>query len=204
MEKQTAKEKTNKLDDLSVDLENYIANTIISQLYVDSDLKLRKFTLPAMEEFTLTPDDIDKDVHEVSDKIPFPTLVEHIKEAIETGNIFEKDIQTTDNRWFQMNILPYGIRKENRTDGVMITFIDITKRIVVVNELKQLNTQQYTLLNKLSHNLKQPISNIGLLADELVEAFDKKDTEQFTTWIEILRTASGRMNKIIEDFTDKI
>ncbi|REG92791.1 PAS domain-containing protein [Algoriphagus antarcticus] len=202
MEKQTPREKVNKLDDLNIDLETYIANTIIPQLYVDDNLILRKFTLPAIDQFNLTPDDFNKNIQEISDKINYPTLVENIKEVIKTGNKLEKEIQTSDKRWFQMNILPYVVKKEKRTDGVMITLIDINKRIAVANELEQLKTQRYTLLNKLSHNLKQPISNIGLLADELVDAFDKKDTEQFTTWIEILRGASGKMNKIIKDFTN--
>ncbi len=204
MEKQTTKERANELDDLSVDLENYIANTIIAQLYVDSNLILRKFTLPAMEQLALTHDDINKYIQDVSANIPYPDLVENIKEVIETGNIFEKDIQTSNNRWFQMNIVPYVIRKENRTEGVMIIFVDVTKRIDAVHKLEQLKAQRYSLLNKLSHNLKQPISNIGLLSDELVEAFDKKDTDQFTTWIEILKVSSYKMNKIIEDFTNKL
>ncbi len=204
MEKQTKKEKPTELDDLSVDLENYIANTIFVQLYVDSNLILKRFTLPAMEQLALTNDDINKYIKDVSDNIPYPNLIEKIKEVIETGNVFEEDIKTSNNRWFQMNIVPYVIKKENRTEGVMIIFVDVTKRIDAVHKLEQLNAQRYSLFNKLSHNLKQPISNIGLLSDELVEAFDNKDTDQFTTWIEILKSSSDKMNKIIEDFTNKL
>jgi two-component system phosphate regulon sensor histidine kinase PhoR len=204
MKKQTPEETDYELDDLNVDIENYLANTIIPQLYVDDNLILRKITLPAINQFNLTPDDINQNIQEVSEKINFPALLKHIKQVINTGNNLEKEIQTSDNRWFQMNILPYMIRNENKSDGVMITLIDITKRIEVITELEKVNAEQSTLLYKLSHNLKQPISNIGLLADELTEAFDKKDTDQFTIWIEILRSASGKMNKIIRDFTNQL
>jgi two-component system phosphate regulon sensor histidine kinase PhoR len=204
MKKQTPEETDYELDDLNVDIENYLANTIIPQLYVDDNLILRKITLPAINQFNLTPDDINQNIQEVSEKINFPALLKHIKQVINTGNNLEKEIQTSDNRWFQMNILPYMIRNENKSDGVMITLIDITKRIEVITELEKVNAEQSTLLYKLSHNLKQPISNIGLLADELTEAFEKKDTDQFTIWIEILRSASGKMNKIIRDFTNQL
>ncbi len=204
MEKQTPKDKANKLDELNVDLENYIANTIIPQLYVDDNLILRKFTLPAIDQFNLTTDDINKNIQEVSDKINYPALVEDVKEVIKTGNNLEKEIQTLGDRWFQMNILPYVFKKEKRTNGVMITLIDISKRIAIVNELKQLNAEHSTLLHKLSHNLKQPISNITLLADELTDAYEQKDTELFTTWVEILRAASDKMNTLVEDFTNHL
>lgn len=204
VEKTTHGVSASVLNDLNEDLENYFANTIIPQLYVDGNLLLRKFTPPAMKQFTLTHADINKNIHDVSDNIRYPTLIENIKEVIATGDILEKEVQTTDKRWFQMNILPYIVRKENRTNGVIITFVDITKRIAILNELEQLNAEHDTLLYTLSHDIKQPLSTIVLLADELVEAYDDKDTEQFTTWIEMLKSASKNMKKLVEDFTNHI
>ncbi len=88
-------------------LENYFENTIIPQLYIDGKLILRKFTPPAMKQFTLTLADIGKNVDEIKDNIRYPTFLENINEVIETRVGLEKEIQTTDLRWFQMNILPY-------------------------------------------------------------------------------------------------
>ncbi|MEO6845032.1 MAG: PAS domain-containing protein, partial [Ginsengibacter sp.] len=61
-----------QLQELNDELENYFANTIIPQLFVDADLKLRKFTPPAMKQFTLTNADIDRDFHDVVDNIKYP------------------------------------------------------------------------------------------------------------------------------------
>ncbi len=204
MEKTTPKASAEKLDELNEDLENYFANTIIPQLYVDGNLILRKFTPPAMKQFTLTQADINKNIHDVTDNIRYPTLIENINEVIATGDILEKEVQTTDKRWFQMNILPYKIRKENRTDGVIITFVDITKRIAILNELEQLNAEHDTLLYTLTHDIRQPLSTIVLLADELMESFHKKDKELFTTWIEMLTRASENMKGLLEDFSNHI
>ncbi len=200
----TPKVLVNALNDLNENLENYFANTIIPQLYVDGNLILRKFTPPAMKQFTLTDADVNKNILDVTDNIRYPTLIENINEVIATGDILEKEIQTTDKRWFQMNILPYKIRKENRTDGVIITFVDITKRIATLNELEKLNAEHDTLLYTLSHDIRQPLSTIVLLADELTVAYDNKDTEQFTVWIETLTRASKNMKTLLEDFTEHI
>ncbi|MEO7923048.1 MAG: ATP-binding protein [Chitinophagaceae bacterium] len=204
MEKNTPKVSTSELYVLNEDLENYFANTIIPQLFVDGNLILRKFTPPAMKQFTLTDADINKNIQDVTDNIRYPTLLENINEVIATGVILEKEVQTTDKRWFQMNILPYIIKSENRTNGVIITFVDITKRIAILNELEKLNAEHDTLLYTLSHDIRQPLSTIVLLADELTEAYNKKDTEQFTTWIETLTRASKNMKTLVEDFTEHI
>lgn len=204
MERTTPKELNKELDVLNEDLENYFANTIIPQLFVDSNLILRKFTPPAMTQFTLTNDDINKNIRDVVDNIRYSNLIENINEVIATGAILEKEVQTTDKRWFQMNILPYIIKKENRTNGVIITFVDITKRIAVLKELEQLNAEHETLLYTLSHDIKQPLSTIVLLADELMETYNHNDKKQFTAWIAMLKSASKNIKILLEDFTKHI
>ena len=204
MEKAKLEVLVTELDDLNEDLENYFANTIIPQLYVDGNLILRKFTPPAMKQFTLTQADINKNIQDVTDNIRYLTLIENINEVISTGEILEKEVQTTDKRWFQMNILPYKIRKENRTNGVIITFVDITKRIAILHELEQLNAEHDTLLYTLTHDIRQPLSTIVLLADELTDAYNNKDKEHFTTSIEILTRASKNMKALLKEFTSHV
>src|SRR4051794_4930079 len=96
--------KNTQVEMLNEDLENYFANTIIPQLFVDANLILRKFTPPAMKQFTLTPDDVGKSITEIIDNIRHPTLIQNIEEVIITGTALEKEVQTLDHRWFQMNI----------------------------------------------------------------------------------------------------
>lgn len=189
---------------LNEDLENYFANTIIPQLFVDANLILRKFTPPAMKQFTLTKADVNRDIHDVIDNIRYPTLIENIKEVISTGEILEKEVQTTDKRWFQMNILPYLVRKENRTNGVIITFVDITKRLAILKELEKLNSEHDILMYTLSHDIKQPLSTIYLLADELVDAFKNSDSELFNKYIATLNRSSQNMRSLLDDFTAKV
>ncbi|RVT97221.1 hypothetical protein EOD41_19660 [Mucilaginibacter limnophilus] len=110
-------------------LENYFRNTIIPQLFVDANLVLRKFTPPAMRQFKLKDSDIGRPIEDIIDNFRFPTFVENIHQVIATGEILEKEVQTLDKSWFQMNILPYVMRANYRTNGVIITFVDITARI---------------------------------------------------------------------------
>ncbi|WP_029038450.1 sensor histidine kinase [Salinimicrobium xinjiangense] len=182
------------------DLENYFANTIIPQLFIDGNLILKKFTPPAMKQFSLTDEDINRDIRDVKDNFRFPTLIENINEVIETGEILEKEVQTTDEKWFQMNILPYTVFKENRTNGVIITFVDITKRIKTIGELEKLNSEYNTLLDALSHDIRQPLSAIVLLSDALLNAYHKQNTPQFIKYIDTLKSSSNAMRELVKDF----
>src|SRR5687767_8703844 len=123
------------LIELNDELENYFRNTIIPQLFIDANLILQKFTPPAMKQFSLSPDDVGKSISDIKDNFRFPTIIDNIQEVIDSSEILEKEIQTTDLRWYQMNIIPYVERKDNKANGVIMTFVEITMRI---NDLKDL------------------------------------------------------------------
>lgn len=163
-------EKIKALIELNDELENYFRNTIIPQLFVDADLVLRKFTPPAMKQFNFNKSHIGRPMEEMVDNIRYSTIVENIKEVMKSEDVFEKEIQTTDMRWFQMNIIPYLLRKEKKTNGVIITFVDITDRMKVLKELERLNASHETFIYSVSHDLKAPLANIEGLVQHLIKS----------------------------------
>lgn len=200
MSKQVEKKDTHANAKKNQDLENYFANTIIPQLFIDGNLILKKFTPPAMKQFSLTDADVNRDIHDVKENFRFPTLIENIEEVIQTGEILEKEVQTTDGKWYQMNILPYRVFEENRNDGVIVTFVEITKRIRAMGELEKLNSEYHTLIDALSHDIRQPLSAIVLLSDALLNAYNKQNTPQFIKYIETLKASSNAMRDLVKDF----
>jgi len=170
--KKMEKQKINELIKLNDELENYFKNTIIPQLFVDANLRLRKFTPPAMKQFNFSPEDIGRSLEDLNDNIRYSTIIENVIEVIDSGEIFEKEIQTSDFRWFQMNIIPYLIEKSNRSNGVIITFIDITDRIKVLKDMERLIASHETFIYSVSHDLKGPISNIEGLITHLINTSD--------------------------------
>jgi two-component system, OmpR family, phosphate regulon sensor histidine kinase PhoR len=83
------------------ELENYFRNTIIPQLFVDGELRLRKFTPPAMKQFSLSAGGIGQSIENIKDNFHFPSIVDNIEEVMKSNEIPEKEIQTTDRRWYQ-------------------------------------------------------------------------------------------------------
>lgn len=183
------------------ELENYFRNTIIPQLFVDGALKLQKFTPPAMKQFTLKDSDIGRHINDVKNNFRFLTIVDDIREVIKSDEILEKEIQTTDLRWFQMNIIPYVRIKDNKTDGVIITFVETTTRIKNLKDLERLVADHEILLDTISHDIKNPLANL-VMAIELFKDVSPNDQTEFKTLLEFVDVALTKMNNIITDLTE--
>lgn len=194
-------QKINALIELNDELENYFRNTIIPQLFVDANLTLRKFTPPAMKQFKLSQNDLGKNIIDIKDNFRFPNIVDNINHVIDTNELLEKEIQTTDMRWFQMNILPYVIVKENKTNGVIITFVDITAKIRDLKEQEKLVLEHELLLDTISHDIKTPLTSLSLTI-EMLRKLPEKGMDRFPLLLEKIENSLFKIKDIIFDLTD--
>jgi two-component system phosphate regulon sensor histidine kinase PhoR len=196
------KKEIKKLVELNDELENYFRNTIIPQLFIDADLILRKFSPPAHKYFKFKDTDCGKHIQEIVSLKRVPNLVDNINEVIKTNQDLEKEIQTDDKRWFQMNILPYIIKKQNITNGVVITFIDITDRINDKNDIERLNADHETFIYSVSHDFRGPLTNMVLLIELLKSASDTNVNEEVSRLITMMGKSAGDMKTMINELTD--
>ena len=82
--------------------------------------------------------DIVSDLH-------YPEMAEEAREVLRTLVFSEKQIATTDGRWFSVRIMPYRTM-EDVIAGVVITFADITATKTLEAELREENAKLKTLL----------------------------------------------------------
>ncbi|WP_026898214.1 sensor histidine kinase [Daejeonella oryzae] len=190
-----------KLIELNDELENYFRNTIIPQLFIDADLILRKFTPPAMKQFSLSISDLGKSITDVKEHFRFPSIIENIQYVITNNEILEKEIQTTDFRWYQMNIIPYVIAKTNQPNGVIITFVEITMRIKDLKEQEKLIYDYEILLDSLSHDFKTPLTSLALSIDRL-KNLSPENSQQSKQLLNIIESGVKKMRNIITELTD--
>jgi len=163
-----------------------------------------------MKQFNFSPDDIGKSLEDLNDNIRYSTIVENVTGVIDSGKIYEKEIQTTDFRWFQMNIIPYLIEKTEKSNGVIITFIDITDRIKVLKDLERLNASHETFIYSVSHDLKGPLSNIEGLVNQLTQCSDhimdwkEEDYKDHEVTKDLLQESIASMKTIITELSEVI
>lgn len=195
------KDQIAELVELNDELENYFRNTIIPQLFIDANLILQKFTPPAMKQFSLKLDDVGRSIHDIKENFRFPSIIDNIQSVIDSNEILEKEIQTTDFRWYQMNIIPYVRQKDKRTNGVIITFVEITARIKDLKEQEKLISDHETLLDTISHDIKAPLTNL-VLAITLFKTSTNDNPKQFHSLLKVVENAGTKLQAIINELID--
>jgi two-component system CheB/CheR fusion protein len=124
--------KIRELIDLNDDLDNYFRSTDIGQIFIDTDMYIRKFNSAAITMVNLIEADIGRSIMHISNNIQTDDLNEDIQQVINSGKLIEKEVHIRNSRNCLMKIMPY-IRKDKRIDGVVITFVDISRLTELTN-----------------------------------------------------------------------
>lgn len=107
------------------DMTNLLNSTEIATIFLDNDMKLRRFTTHATHLFKLIPKDVGRPLSDIVTDLDYPGLQNDALAVLTTLIFSEKQIGTRDGRWYRVRIMPYRTQ-DNVIDGVVVTFIDIT------------------------------------------------------------------------------
>jgi len=117
-----------KVDELSRsnnDMKNLLNSTDIATLFLDGDLRLRRFTTPTARIIKLIPGDAGRPVTDLVTELDYPALSDDARDVLRTLVFHETTVPARDGRWFTVRIMPYRTL-ENVIDGLVITFTDAT------------------------------------------------------------------------------
>ncbi len=106
------------------DMENLLNSTDIATLFLDRLLHVRRFTNRATQIIKLIPGDIGRPLSDLSTDLKADLSID-AKEVLRTLIFKEIEVEASGKRWFRVRIMPYRTQ-DNRIDGVVITFTDIT------------------------------------------------------------------------------
>jgi two-component system CheB/CheR fusion protein len=128
--------KVDELSRSSNDMKNLLNSTDIATLFLDNDLNVRRFTPQATNIIKLIPADVGRPITDLSSDLRYPELAEDALVVLRTLASAEKAIAASDGRWFTVRIMPYRTL-DDRIDGVVITFADITVAKTLEAELRK-------------------------------------------------------------------
>ena len=119
-----------KIEELGLtnnDFQNFINATDIGTIFLDRELRVKFSTPRAREIFNLLDTDIGRPLSDITSRLLYTGIHTDVRAVLERLSSFEREVQTEDQRWHLMGLLPYRTM-DNRIDGVVITFHDITER----------------------------------------------------------------------------
>ncbi|MGJ7918670.1 PAS domain S-box protein, partial [Massilia sp. LXY-6] len=117
-------EETGKAND---DLNNLIASTDIATLFVDSGLRIKRFTPRATDIFSVIASDLGRSLLDLTHRLDYDELADDVSATFDTLRPVEREVRSTDGHWYIVRLLPYRTT-EDRIEGAIMTFFDITER----------------------------------------------------------------------------
>ncbi|HTH60860.1 MAG TPA: CheR family methyltransferase [Paraburkholderia sp.] len=126
-------EETGKIND---DLQNLITANDIGTIFVDRNICIKRYTPRATEVFSIIPSDIGRSLLDITHRLEYDKLADDAAEAFDSLRLIERELKSTDGHWYLARFLPYRTT-EDRIDGAVLSFIDITSRRAAEERLRE-------------------------------------------------------------------
>jgi len=189
----------------SDDLQNILYSTNVATLFLDQKLRIRFFTPATKTFFSVIPGDIGRPLADLQSLADDDDLLVDAKSVLLHSTTIEREIRGPGGTWFVRRLFPYRTHDE-RVEGVVITFIDITelrRTAAALDEARRAaehsNRGKSRFLAVASHDLRQPMQSLSLIQEMLRQSVaDPKAQEQIGRFGLLLNSMTGMLNSLLD------
>ncbi|MGH6889676.1 MAG: chemotaxis protein CheB [Rhizomicrobium sp.] len=109
------------------DVLNLMAASDVGTLFLDPELRIKRLTPPLTDIFNVTQGDIERPITDFTHRLEYEEFADDARRVLRNLAPVEREVRSKDGLWFLVRFRPYRT-VENRIDGVVATFLDITQR----------------------------------------------------------------------------
>lgn len=172
---QELESKIEKLRRSNSDLKNLMEATRIGTIFVDREYCVKLFTSSVTDIFNLISSDKGRPIEHVTHKLDYGSILDDIKKVLDNLKKIKKVVSGKNGRWYMMRLRPYRTT-EDKIDGVVLTFVDITELKQAEEKLEEQRTRQ-----------KEALAQLGLYALDVhdVKAIIDKAVKEICSMLEV-------------------
>lgn len=202
-------QKLKEVTSLNDDIAFFLSSAFVGVIFLDKELRIRRYTSFINEAFSVVEQDVGRSIQCISYNFPKVDLMGMIHTVLQKNKAKDFDIISVSEKSYLVRIAPF-ITQEEKQDGVVLTFIDTTERMLSDNEKTDLvnalmnekaaNRDKDNFLSRVSHDMRSPLHEItGLL--ELTQRIKGLPEEAVENMDEMLGSAQyllGIINDTVE------
>ena len=149
--------KIDALDLANGDLQNLFESAELATVFLDAHLVIRSFTPAVGRIFNLLPGDRGRPITDLASRLALPDFAETLRSVLASGGQVERRVdQPDDGATYLMRLSPYR-DQEDRVEGVVVTFVDITT-------LARAQGRQGVLIAELQHRTRNLLAMVQAIA----------------------------------------
>ena len=119
------KSKVEETERANDDLKNFMAATDVATIFLDAGLAIKRYTPQAEALFSVISTDIGRPLTDITHRLHYPTLAEDAETAVAGQQLVEREVTSSDGRWWVVRMRPY-VTAQHEAGGAVLTFVDIT------------------------------------------------------------------------------
>lgn len=124
---QQLKSKVEEVSHTNSDLQNLMASTNIATVFLDRELRIKRYTPAAVTLFNMIATDIGRPLSDLRQQLEYDSIAIDAARVLDQLVVSERETRSSDGRWFLARQQPYRT-VDDHIAGVVLTFIDITER----------------------------------------------------------------------------
>jgi two-component system CheB/CheR fusion protein len=150
--------KVTELESANNDLANLLASTEIATLFLDRQHHIRRFTPATRRLLRVIDSDLGRPLGDLAMTIRDEHLLRDAQQVLEHLVPAEREVSDAEGHWFLRRILPYRT-EDDRIDGIVVTFTDITTRKHDEDEVRTLNQKLERRIEQRSAEVRRLIES---------------------------------------------
>jgi len=179
---QELKIKIDEISHAANDMRNLMSSTEIGTIFVDRDLRVKLFTPRSADIFNLIPADVGRPLLDINSRLTASDLLADLDRVLGRLQTIEREVETREGRWHLMRLLPYRTA-EDRIDGVVITFLDITERKRAEDDLRRSREELEQRVTDRTREAREATAMLQAIIDSSPIAIISIDAQQkVMTW----------------------